>query len=87
MVYGDQLICYYSDQRDPLYSQKLVYQATSDLVNWGSVVDTVTVANQTARPGMSIVSLMGNGKYIMTYENGGAPEGKPLATLPRLWES
>jgi hypothetical protein len=51
MVYNNQLICYYSDERDPSYNQKLVYQATSDLVNWGSVVNVV--AEQTNSNGRS----------------------------------
>ena len=37
-MYNDELICYYSDQRDPAHGQKLVHQVSSDLQNWGPVV-------------------------------------------------
>ena len=76
MVYNNQLVCYYSDQRDSRYGQKIVHQVTSDLKNWGAVVDDVTAPVYSARPGMPIVSKMGNGQYIMSYEYGGAPEGE-----------
>ena len=72
MLYNDMLVCYYSDQRDPAHGQKLVHQTTTDGLTWGDVVDDVAYANYTSRPGMTTVSLMENGKYVMTYENGGA---------------
>ncbi|GAC98485.1 glycoside hydrolase [Pseudozyma hubeiensis SY62] len=75
LVNNGQLICYYSDQRDPSYGQKLVHQTTTDLKNWGSVVNDVTESAYSARPGMPVVAQMGNGNYIMTFEYGGAPEG------------
>lgn len=75
LVNNGQLICYYSDQRDPNYGQKLVHQTTTDLKTWGAVVDDVTETAYSARPGMPVVAQMGNGNYIMTFEYGGAPEG------------
>jgi hypothetical protein len=49
LMYGnEQLICYYSDQRDPAYGQKLVHVTTSDLRTWGEVVDDVTYPEYTA---------------------------------------
>lgn len=39
--YKDTLICYYSDQRDPKYGQKMVHQTTKDLKTWGPVFDDV----------------------------------------------
>ncbi|KAL0563970.1 hypothetical protein V5O48_018087 [Marasmius crinis-equi] len=74
-VYEGQLVIYYSDQRDPSeHGQKLVHQVTSDLLNWGPVVDDVADANPADRPGMTTIAALPNGKYIMTYEFGGAPE-------------
>ena len=72
MLYGGVLVCYYSDQRDPAHGQKLVHQVSSDGVSWGDVVDDVAYEEYTARPGMPVVSQMGEGgEWIMTYEYGG----------------
>ncbi|KDN78059.1 hypothetical protein DF19_40890 [Streptomyces olindensis] len=75
LVSGSKLIVYYSDQRDPNHSQKLVHQTSTDGVNWGPVVDDVAVSPSSARPGMATVAKLPNGKYVVTYEYGGAPEG------------
>ncbi|KAJ9098059.1 hypothetical protein QFC19_006494 [Naganishia cerealis] len=74
MEYNGQIICYYSDQRDPRYGQKMVHQISSDLYNWGPVVDDVTSPVYDHRPGMPTVAHLPNGQYIMTYEFYGAPE-------------
>lgn len=74
MMYNNQLVCYYSDQRDPAHGQKLVHQTTSNLVNWGSVIDDEANSNYNFRPGMPTVSKMSNGQYFFTYENCGASE-------------
>ncbi|KAH6876379.1 family 93 glycoside hydrolase [Thelonectria olida] len=69
MVYNDELICYYSDQRDSNYGQKLVHQTTSDLLTWSDLVDDVhDDSNYAARPGMPGLALLPNGEYIFTYE-------------------
>jgi hypothetical protein len=75
MLYKNKLICYYSDQRDPKYGQKMVHQTTTDLKTWGPVVDDVKYPTYTDRPGMPTVALLPNGKYIMSYEYGGGPHG------------
>ncbi len=68
-VFNSELICYYSDQRDPKYGQKLVHQTTSDLLGWSSVVDDVRDdSNYDARPGMPSLALLPNKQYIFTYE-------------------
>ena len=82
MLYQDQMICFYSDQRDPSYGQKLVHQTSYDLKSWGPVVDDVTYSNYTYRPGMTTVSELPNGQYFMTYEFYGAVEGGST-TAPR----
>ena len=73
MLYRDEIIVYYSDQRDPKHGQKLVHQTSTDLRTWAAPVDDVAYATYTARPGMTTVAQLPNGKYIMTYEYGGAP--------------
>jgi hypothetical protein len=75
MVYNNQLICYYSDQRDPKHGQKLVHQISTDFKSWGSIIDDEANPTYSARPGMPVISKMSNGQYFYTYENGGAPEG------------
>ncbi|KPI37702.1 uncharacterized protein AB675_80 [Cyphellophora attinorum] len=74
MLHENTLICYYSDQRDPAHGQKLVHQTTTDGVTWSEIVDDVSYAEYTARPGMPTVAQMSDGRYIYTYEYGGGPE-------------
>ena len=66
MVVNNKLYCFYSDERDAAYSQKLVHQSTSDGVTWSSAVNDVAISGQ--RPGMVVVTQMPNGSYLMTYE-------------------
>jgi len=63
-----QLICYYSDSRDPNHSQKISHQASADGVNWAAAVDDVALSPSSLRPGMPVVSKLPNGSYFMTYE-------------------
>lgn len=74
LYFQGQIITYYSDQRDPLYGQKLVHQTSKDLVSWGPVVPDVEYSTYTSRPGMTTVTHLPNGKYMMTYEFGGGPD-------------
>ena len=43
LTYAGELILYYSDQRDPnnTLGQKMVHQTTTDLHNWGPIVDDI----------------------------------------------
>ncbi|KAJ5150919.1 uncharacterized protein N7482_010171 [Penicillium canariense] len=69
MVYNNQLVCFFSDQRDPAHSQKLSHVTTTDLVNWSAAVDDVAYANVGDRPGMTTVAhIESTNRYIMTYE-------------------
>jgi len=74
MLYEDEMIVFYSDQRDLNFAQKLVHQTSTDLLTWGDVVDDVAYDVYDDRPGMTTVALLPNGSYIMTYEFFGAPE-------------
>lgn len=62
------LYCFYSDDSDPVYSQTIVYKRTSDLINWSDKVPVVINDNPDDRPGMPVVTKMGNGKYYLCYE-------------------
>lgn len=66
MVANNKLHCFYSDERDPAYGQKLVHQSTSDGITWSSAVNDVAISGQ--RPGMVVVTQMPNGNYLMVYE-------------------
>ncbi|RYP67757.1 hypothetical protein DL771_007090 [Monosporascus sp. 5C6A] len=69
MVYNNQLICYYADQRDKRFGQKLSHQTTTDLLTWSAPVDDVhDTSNYAARPGMPVVAALPNGQYIFVYE-------------------
>ncbi|MFE7843412.1 RICIN domain-containing protein, partial [Streptomyces sp. NPDC057474] len=75
LVANGKLIVYYSDQRDPDHGQKLVHQVSTDIRNWGPVVDDVAMPTYSQRPGMATVAKLPNGNYVMTYEYGGSPAG------------
>jgi len=67
LYHKGQLIIYYSDQRDPKYGQKLVHTTSSDLYTWSALVDDVHYPTYTDRPGMTTVTRLPNGKFMMTY--------------------
>jgi len=71
LLHHDRLICYYSDQRDPAYGQKLAHQASTDLRRWGPVVDDAVGTDYSQRPGMTTVARIGSRLWILTHEAGG----------------
>lgn len=73
-MYDGQVLVYYSDQRDPEHGQKLSLQTSSDLLQWGSVINSVTYANYTLRPGMPTTTRIGDGRYMISYELAFDPE-------------
>ncbi|PSR77750.1 hypothetical protein BD289DRAFT_377506 [Coniella lustricola] len=71
LYYNNQLVVYYSDQRlNATYGQRLVHQTSTDLRSWGEVVPDVEYPTYTDRPGMTTVTHLPNGNYLMTYEWG-----------------
>lgn len=62
------LVCFYSDDSDPEYSQKIVYKQSNDAVNWGETVNVVASEVYEERPGMPVVTRLGDGSYFMVYE-------------------
>jgi hypothetical protein len=73
MWYEDQIVIYYSYQRDPAHRQKLIHQTSRDLLTWESPVGDVAYPTYTDRPGMTTVTNLPNGNYMMTYEYVGRP--------------
>jgi hypothetical protein len=65
---------FYSDQRDPLHGQKLAHQESTDLVNWGPVVNDVAYKTRTDRPGMTVINYIPPlKKWMLVYEYPGTP--------------
>lgn len=70
-MYNNEVVIFYSDQRlSDTYGQRLVHQASKDLKHWGDVVPDVEYDVYEDRPGMTTMTQLPNGKYIMTYEFG-----------------
>ncbi|KAK8238155.1 BNR/Asp-box repeat protein [Phyllosticta capitalensis] len=72
--YNGQIVCYYTDQRDPKHGQKLVHSLSRDLISWSQPVNDVAYDTYDWRPGMTTVAKLQSGDYIMTYEFFGARE-------------
>ena len=72
----DELILFYSDQRDPKHGQIIAHQTTRDLKTWSSLQTDIAYSDYGARPGMPTTAKLPNGKYILAYEYGGAPGSK-----------
>jgi hypothetical protein len=67
--YENQVVAYYSDQRDPEHGQKLAHQVSSDLKNWGPVVNDVSISEYLARPGMTVLAYIEPiCKWILVHE-------------------
>lgn len=71
LLHEDRLICYYSDQRDPRYGQKLAHQSSRNLRTWGPVVDDAVGIDYDQRPGMTTVARVHERLWILTHEAGG----------------
>lgn len=74
---NETLYCFYSDDSDPVHSQTIVYKSSTDLINWNEKVPVVVHENPNDRPGMPVVTKMGNGKYYLTYELLSEGDNKP----------
>ncbi|KAK2810586.1 hypothetical protein FQN50_002843 [Emmonsiellopsis sp. PD_5] len=69
MLYNGQIVCFFSDQRDPTHSQKLVHATTNDLLTWSEPVHDVAYPDQGERPGMTTIAYIEpTDSYILTYE-------------------
>jgi hypothetical protein len=71
LLHKDRLICYYSDQRDPAYGQKLAHQISRNMSSWGPVVEDAVGTDYDQRPGMTTVARIHDRLWILTHEAGG----------------
>lgn len=81
MIYSEEdgyLYCFYSDDSDPKHDQKIVYKRSKDGVNWSDSVDVVAYSNFAYRPGMPVITKMGNGEYFLVFEMFGDWRGCPI---------
>ncbi len=77
------LYCFYSDDSNPAHDQMIAYKRSKDGVLWegeggkvgkegvGNDVEPVKVVamdNVASRPGMPVITKMGNGEYFLVYE-------------------
>jgi len=62
------LICYYSDSRDRVRSQKLVHVTSKDGKEWGAPIEDVSLTPFDQRPGMTIITRLKDGRYFIIYE-------------------
>ncbi|KAM0273551.1 hypothetical protein ACHAQH_008277 [Verticillium albo-atrum] len=72
IIYEDELILYYADQRSAEHGQEISHQTTKDLRTWSDVVVDISEPTYTDRPGMPYVAKLPTGDYIYAYEWGGA---------------
>ena len=63
-----RLVCYYSDDSTGPQSQKIVYKVSDDVINFGKANDVVASGVLNERPGMAVITRLGNGSYFMVYE-------------------
>ena len=71
MFYNDDdgyLYCFYSDDSDHKHDQKIVYKRSKDGINWEKLVEVCAFENPADRPGMPVITKMGNGEYFLVYE-------------------
>lgn len=82
MLVEGELLCYYSDSTEhTVHSQKLVYRSSPNGLTWGGTVDIVASRKQSDRPGMAIVTRLGDDRYFMVYEmvNNEENNGNPVS--------
>ncbi len=61
-----RFFCFYSDQSDPKYEQKLAFRYTTDLVNWSKTYSVT--GDKEYGVGMVALTKMGNGKWALAFE-------------------
>lgn len=71
LAYEDGWIyCFYSDDSDAEKSQTIVYKRSRDCENWEEKIPAAVSENPDERPGMPVLTRMGNGKWFICYEWG-----------------
>lgn len=62
------LYCFYSDDANPRYDQRIVYKRSKDGITWEGVVPVCAFEDFIDRPGMPVITKMGNGEFLLVYE-------------------
>ena len=62
------LYCFYSDDSHPRYDQRIVYKRSKNGIQWEKAVPVCAFDNFIDRPGMPVITKMGNGEYFLIYE-------------------
>ncbi|MBP3333691.1 MAG: exo-alpha-sialidase [Clostridia bacterium] len=62
------LYCFYSDDSNAKHDQKIVYKRSKDGVKWENAVDVCAFNKSTDRPGMPVITRLGNGEFFLVYE-------------------
>ena len=62
------LVCFYSDETVPGFSQMIQRVTSTDGVTWSAPVRVVASGVTADRPGMAIVTKLPSGRYFMTFE-------------------
>ena len=69
------LYCFYSDDSTHDHDQTLVYKRSADGISWSKETDVCAFEPFKCRPGMFVMTKMGNGQYFTVYEYYGAFPG------------
>lgn len=91
LIYENGYIyCFYSDDSDEVCSQTIVYRRSADCVNWEEKKTVVKSSNPDDRPGMPMLTKMGNGKWFLCFEygmNGDYPIRYKISDSLEEWNS
>ena len=68
LAHDGYLYCFYSDDSHPKYDQRIVYQRSKNGIQWEKAVPVCAFDNFIDRPGMPVITKMGNGEYFLVYE-------------------
>lgn len=62
------LYCFYSDDSYQKYDQRIVYKRSKDGITWEGAVSVCAFDDFIDRPGMPVITKMGNGEFFLVYE-------------------
>ena len=68
LAHEGYLYCFYSDDSHPRYDQRIVYKRSKNGINWEAAVPVCAFGEFTDRPGMPVVTKLGNGEFFLVYE-------------------
>ena len=68
LAHDGYLYCFYSDDSHPKYDQRIVYQRSKNGIQWEKAVPVCAFDEFIDRPGMPVVTKLGNGEFFLVYE-------------------